>query len=92
MNSLTHTRWNCIYHIVFIPKYRRKVMYGTLRKDVREILKQLCKYKGIEILQGSVGKDHVHLYVKIPPKMIVSYFIGYLKGFCRFFSKKSMAR
>jgi putative transposase len=78
--SLSHTKWNCIYHIVFIPKYRRKVMYGELRKEIREILRQLCGYKGIEIVQGSVGIDHVHLCVKIPPKMSVSYFMGYIKG------------
>ena len=78
--SLSHTKWNCIYHIVFIPKYRRKVMYGQLRKDIREIIKQLCGYKGVEILQGGVSVDHIHLCVKIPPKMSVSYFMGYLKG------------
>ena len=78
--SLSHTKWNCIYHIVFIPKYRRKVMYGQLRKDIREIIKQLCVYKGVEILQGGASVDHIHMCVKIPPKMSVSYFIGYLKG------------
>ena len=78
--SLSHTKWNCIYHIVFIPKYRRKVMYGQLRKVIREIIKQLCGYKGVEILQGGVSIDHIHLCVKIPPKMSVSYFMGYLKG------------
>ena len=78
--SLSHTKWNCIYHIVFIPKYRRKVMYGELRKSIREILRQLCGYKGVEILQRSVSSDHIHLCVKIPPKMSVSYFMGYLKG------------
>jgi len=80
VDSLSHTKWNCIYHIVFIPKYRRKVMYGELRKDIREIIRQLCGYKGVEILQGSVSKDHIHLCIKIPPKMSVSYFMGYLKG------------
>ena len=79
-NSLAHTKWNCIYHIVFIPKYRRKVMYGELRQDVREIIRQLCGYQNVEIVSGSVSKDHVHLCVKIPPKMSVSYFMGYLKG------------
>ena len=79
-NSLAHTKWNCIYHIVFIPKYRRKVMYGQVRKDVHEIIKQLCGYLKVEIVSGSVSKDHVHLCVKIPPKMSVSYFMGYLKG------------
>ena len=80
MDSLSHTKWNCIYHIVFIPKYRRKVMYGKLRNDIREIIKQLCEYKDVKIVQGSVSRDHIHLCVKIPPKMSVSYFMGYLKG------------
>ncbi len=79
-NSLSHTKWNCIYHIVFIPKYRRKVMYGQLRDDIRGIIRQLCEYKGVEIVGGSASPDHIHLCVKIPPKMSVSYFMGYLKG------------
>ena len=78
--SLSHTKWNCIYHIIFIPKYRRKVMFGELRDDIRQIIRQLCGYKEVEILAGTVSKDHVHLCVKIPPKMSVSYFMGYLKG------------
>ena len=78
--SLSHTKWNCIYHIVFIPKYRRKVMYGELRNEIREIIRQLCGHKGVEIVQGSVSKDHIHLCVKIAPKMSVAYFMGYLKG------------
>ena len=79
-NSLSHTKWNCIYHIVFIPKYRRKIMYGELRKDVREIIRKLCGFLKVEILEGNVRADHVHLCVKIPPKMSVSYFVGYIKG------------
>ena len=79
-NSLSHTKWNCIYHIVFIPKYRRKVMYGSLRDSIREIIKQLCDHKGVEIVSGSVSLDHIHMCVRIPPKMSVSYFMGYLKG------------
>ena len=79
-NNLSHTKWNCIYHIVFIPKYRRKVMFGELRKDIQEIIKTLCGYQKVEIISGSVSKDHIHLCVKIPPKMSVSYFMGYLKG------------
>ena len=79
-NSLAHTKWNCIYHIVFIPKYRRKVMYGEVRNSVREAIKTLCGYKEVEILEGNVSVDHVHLCVKIPPKMAVSEFMGYLKG------------
>ena len=78
--SLSHTKWNCTYHIVFIPKYRRKVMYGEVRKEIGEILRKLCTYKGIEILEGSVCVDHIHLCVKIPPKFSVSEFMGYLKG------------
>jgi len=79
-NSLSHTKWECQYHIVFIPKYRRKVMYGQVRKDVREILRTLCEYKKVEIIEGAVCADHVHLLVQIPPKMAVSEFMGYLKG------------
>ena len=79
-NSLAHTKWNCMYHIVFIPKYRREIMYGEVRKDIREILRTLCGYKEVEILEGNVCVDHVHLCVKIPPKMSVAEFMGYLKG------------
>ena len=79
-SSLSHTRWNCQYHIVFIPKYRRKTMYGKVREDVREILRTLCKYKKVEIIEGAVYADHVHLCLSIPPKLRVSDFMGYLKG------------
>ena len=79
-NSLSHTKWNCKYHVVFIPKYRRKVMFGEVRKDLQEIIPKLCGYKGVEIIEGMVCLDHVHLCVAIPPKMSVSYFVGYLKG------------
>lgn len=78
--SLSHTKWKCQYHIVFIPKYRKKVLYGKLKRDVREILKKLCEYKKVEIVEGAVCEDHVHLCVSIPPKMSVSDFMGYLKG------------
>ena len=78
--SLSHTRWNCQYHIVFIPKYRKKVMYGKVKADMREILRTLCSYKKVEIIEGAVCKDHVHLCVSIPPKLSVSEFVGYLKG------------
>ena len=78
--SLSHTRWKCQYHIVFIPKYRRKVMYGKVRADIREIIKVLCRYKKVEIIEGAVCLDHVHLCVSIPPKMAVSEFMGHLKG------------
>ena len=78
--SLSHTRWKCQYHIVFIPKYRKKVLYGRVREDVREIIPTLCKYKSVEIIAGAVCIDHVHLSVAIPPKLSVSDFMGYLKG------------
>lgn len=78
--SLSHTKWKCQYHIVFIPKYRKKVLYGKMRQDVREIISMLCKYKNIEIVSGAVCSDHVHLSVSIPPKMSISNFMGYLKG------------
>ena len=78
--SLSHTKWKCQYHIVFIPKYRKKVLYGQLKEDVREIIKTLCKYKTIEIISGAVCSDHVHLCVSIPPKIRISEFMGYLKG------------
>jgi len=78
--SLTHSKWKCQYHIVFIPKYRRKTMYGQVREDVREILKTLCGYKKVEIIEGAVSSDHVHLCVSIPPKLSISDFVGYNKG------------
>lgn len=78
--SLSHVRWKCQYHIVFIPKYRKKVLYGKLREDVREIIKILCKYKNVEIIDGAVCEDHIHLSVAIPPKISISNFMGYLKG------------
>ena len=78
--SLSHTKWKCQYHIVFIPKYRKKQLYGQLRKDIRKIIKTLCGYKNVEIVGGAVCLDHVHLCVSIPPKMSVSNFMGYLKG------------
>ena len=79
-NSLAHTKWECQYHIVFIPKYRQKRLYGEVRESVREILKILCPYKSVEILEGAVCSDHIHLHVSIPPKLSVSEFMGYLKG------------
>ena len=78
--SLSHTKYMCKYHIVFIPKFRRKVIYNKLRKDIQEIIKQLCQWKGVEILKGEAYADHIHILVKIPPKMSVSTFMGYLKG------------
>ena len=79
-NSLAHTKWNCKYHVVFAPKYRRKVFYEEKRADIREILRTLCQWKGVEIIEGEVCPDHIHLLLSIPPKMSVSGFMGYLKG------------
>lgn len=79
-SSLAHTQWNCKYHIVFAPKYRRQVIYGQIKQDVGQILRKLCEYKGVEILEASLCPDHVHMLVSIPPKMSVSSFMGYLKG------------
>ena len=77
--SLAHTKWLCKYHIVFTPKYRRKIIYNQIRESIREIIKDLCKWKGIEILEGHMMPDHIHLLVSIPPKYSVSQFMGYLK-------------
>ena len=79
-NSLAHTKWVCKYHIVFTPKYRRKIIYNELRADIRDILKDLCKWKGVEIIEGHMMPDHVHLLVSVPPKYSISQFMGYLKG------------
>ena len=78
--SLAHVRWDCKYHVVFIPKYRRKVMYGKLRAGIGRILRDLCEQKGVELLEGHARPDHVHLCLRIPPKYSVSYTIGFLKG------------
>lgn len=79
-NSLNHTSWECKYHIVFAPKYRRQVIYGQIQKDVGEILSMLCRRKGIELIEGKLMKDHVHLLVRIPPKYSVAEIMGYRKG------------
>lgn len=78
--SLSHTRWNCKYHIVFTPKYRRKVVYGQLRKDVGKILRRLCEMKYVEIIEAHAMPDHIHMLVRIPPKLSISRFMGDLKG------------
>ena len=78
--SLSHAKWKCQYHIVFIPKYRKKKLYGQVKRDMREIISTLCKWKGVEIIDGAVCVDHVHLSVSIPPKISISSFMGYLKG------------
>lgn len=79
-NTLSHTTWNCKYHIVFAPKYRRKVFYNQKRLEIGEILRELCKWKEVTILEAEVCPDHIHMLVEIPPKMSVSSFMGYLKG------------
>ncbi len=78
--SLSHTKWKCQYHIVIVPKFRRKVVYGKLRKDIGEILRRLCDYKSVEIIEAHACIDHIHMLVSIPPKLSVSDFMGYLKG------------
>ena len=78
--SLAHTKWMCKYHIVFCPKYRRKIIYNKLRRDIVEIIKELCKYKGVEILEGHAMPDHIHLLLSTPPKYSVAQIMGYLKG------------
>jgi putative transposase len=79
-NSLARTKWMCKYHIVFTPKYRRKVIYNQYRDSLKEIIRCLCKYKGVDIIEGHMMPDHVHVLVSIPPKISVSSFMGYLKG------------
>ena len=78
--SLSHTKWMCKYHIVFTPKYRRKAICGQIRSDIGEILRRLCEYKGVEIIEGHLMPDHVHMLLAIPPKYSVSSVMGYLKG------------
>ena len=78
--SMSHVRWECKYHVVFIPKYRRKVLYGKLRQRIGAILRELCRQKGIELLEGHLMADHVHMCVSIPPKYSVAHTIGFLKG------------
>ncbi len=75
-SGLSHTRWNCKYHIIFIPKYRRQVIYGKLRVDIGGILRQLCSYKEVEILEVHAIKENIHMFLKIPPKLAVSSFMG----------------
>ena len=80
MNSLSHTKWNCKYHIVFAPKYRRKAFYGSNRLEIGAILRELCSWKEVTIIEAEVCPDHVHMFVEIPPKLSISTFMGYLKG------------
>ena len=78
--SLAHTKWNCKYHIVFAPKFRRMAIYGKLKAEIGRILRELCDRKGVEIIEATACPDHIHMLVSIPPKMSVSEFVGYLKG------------
>ena len=78
--SLSHTRWDCKYHVVFIPKMRKKVLYGPIRKHLGEIFHELAKHKDVEILEGHLMPDHVHMCLSIPPKYAVSSIVGYIKG------------
>ena len=80
IHSLAHSKWNCKYHIVFAPKYRRKAMFGEKGREIGAILRELCKWKGVNIIEVEICPDHVHMLVEIPPKMSVSSFVGYLKG------------
>ena len=80
INSLAHSKWNCKYHIVFAPKYRRQEIYGKIYKDIGEILRKLCEQKKVEIIEAEACKDHIHMLVCIPPSMSVASFVGYLKG------------
>ena len=79
-NSLAHTKWECKYHIVFAPKYRRQIIYGKIKGDIGQMLRKLCEYKGIEIIEAEACKDHIHMLVSIPPKYSVAQIMGYLKG------------
>ena len=79
-SSLAHTKWNCKYHIVFAPKYRRQIIYGKIKKDIGMMLRKLCEYKEVEIIEAEACKDHIHMLVSIPPKYSVSQIMGYLKG------------
>ena len=79
-HSLSHTKWNCKYHIVFTPKYRRQIIYKQISADIGQIIRVLCERKGVTILEAAAMPDHIHLYVEIPPKYSVSEFMGYLKG------------
>ncbi|GAB6152227.1 IS200/IS605 family transposase [Desulfosporosinus burensis] len=78
--SLAHTQWNCKYHIVFAPKYRRQIIYGKIKGDIGKIIRTLCDYKKVEIIEANACPDHIHMLVSIPPKLSVSSFMGYLKG------------
>ena len=79
-NSLSHSKWNCKYHIVFAPKYRRKVIYQKIKVEIGKILRKLCENKGVEIHEAEACPDHIHMLVSIPPNISIAQFMGYLKG------------
>ena len=79
-NSLSHSKWNCKYHIVFAPKYRRQVIYSKIKADIGQILRKLCEIKKVEILEANACPDHIHMLLKIPPNLSIAQFMGYLKG------------
>ena len=79
-NSLAHTKWECKYHIVFAPKYRLQIIYGKIKMDIGQMLRKLCEYKGVEIIEAEACKDHIHMLISIPPKYSVAQIMGYLKG------------
>ena len=79
-NSLAHTKWECKYHIVFAPKYRRQIIYGKIKADIGQMLRKLCEYKGVEIIEAEACKDHIHMLISIPPKYSIAQIMGYLKG------------
>ena len=78
--SLSHVRWECKYHVVIIPKYRRKILYGKLRSKIGSILRDLCKQKGVELLEGKARPDHIHMCLSVPPRYSIAFVIGFLKG------------
>ena len=80
LNSLTHSKWRCHYHVVFAPKYRRQAIYGKIKGDIGKIIRQLCDQKGIEIIEAELCPDHIHMLISIPPKYSVAQIMGYIKG------------
>jgi putative transposase len=78
--SMSHVKWECKYHVVFIPKYRRKILYGKLRAKIGSLLRDLCKQKGVELLKGNARPDHIHLFLSVPPRYSIAFVIGFLKG------------
>ncbi|SDZ72552.1 putative transposase, partial [Selenomonas ruminantium] len=80
IHSLSHTKWECKYHIVFAPKYRRNVFFGQMRYEIGKIIRELCRWKGVNLLEAEACPDHIHILVEIPPKFSISNFMGFLKG------------